>query len=89
MKDCRPFSGVEGGDEKFSRRGLLSALRDGQTPEASVIHLSMFWALNILQSYNQESNLPMQTLGLLPAWLLGCSSPSLRSVRLRGAVFCP
>lgn len=42
MKDCRHCSRVEGGDEKFSRRGLLSGLRDGQTPEASVIHLSMY-----------------------------------------------
>lgn len=49
----------------------------------------MFWALNILQSYNWESDLPMQPLGLLPTQLLGCSSLSSRSVRLRGAVFCP
>lgn len=74
MKDCRHFSKVEGGDEKLSRRGLLSGLRDGQTPKASVIHLSTnvlgFEHLTVLQLGVRSPHADSRTSPHTPAWVL-------------------
>lgn len=74
MKDCRHFSRVEAGDEKFSRRGLLNGLRDGQTPKASAIHLSIyvlgFEHLTVIQLGVRSPHAASRTSSHTAAWVL-------------------